>query len=86
MGYPVEWLCPHCGYQLKGAFEIDSCFPEDCEKYLDDMRLGKFGKKFEKAVLQAENPSVIHSPELYRCADCGELRGALQLELYDGDP
>lgn len=83
MGQGYSYRCENCNYLIEYLQGVGFMFFIEAEKILADMQSGKMGKQFMKMSNEASTPGVVHSRELYKCDDCGELRPDMKVELRD---
>ena len=80
-----ELRCRKCGYGLHFSRGILMSFQKTNRELWENMKNGKLGEDFKKAVREHPEAEAYHSNELYICPDCGELFGQRAIELRGAD-
>ena len=84
MGSGYKFQCEKCGYGLEYLQGVGFFYCAEADNILTDMKNGKMGKKFMEYAKKSKTPTIIHSRELYKCINCGEVRPDMKIELYNG--
>lgn len=81
MGYGYTLVCRKCKYSRPASLGIGFLYPRLCAAILDDMKAGKFGKRFMEDANANEHASVHQERAIYVCDHCGAWKFGLTIDL-----
>ena len=88
MGSGFTLVCPKCRYTRSLSLGIGFLYPRLCTAILDDMKVGKFGKRFMDEANANQHAAIHQECAVYVCDHCGSWKPGLTIDLCvpNGEP
>ena len=74
MGHGYNVKCKKCGFHQNIFLGVGFSAPMIGQEILEQIKQGKYGKRFMEDAAAIKNPVVWHEQELYFCEHCGNWK------------